>query len=367
MTGFFAFFRIRNATFAFPALRALHVAEIAVFLAALWWIARRLTGNVLVAWLAVTTALVCKDLTVDARRILTEPLFLASIGPMLVFWLATWLEPQRLMTAFFLGFFLAATILVKPVFIALVPALFLLYGAAWLAGQNGVTAQDATRSCAIAFAVCVAALGPFYMASFACCGRLSLSDPALLEAALSHRVAYNDMSLREWLAGWVYYLPDFGDDLAPALFPDLVPFRLGWDDNSYYIHGRDVLHPLMSAGAAPHPATGALIREFVIADPLWHSMTSALLFWRGLFVGKLWALVALPFLIACLFWPSDDKRAAFIALCVPVFFIAALQSGVSVSIPRYNLGLIVPMSLAFAWTIVVCIHLARSRLRLPAS
>lgn len=355
-----------NCTIAFPGLRALHVVEIALFLGALWWIALKLTGRELVAWMSVGAALICKDLTFDAKRVLTEPLFLACVGAFLAAWLAVWSRPQSRLRAACLGLALAATILVKPAFQAIVPLVLLGYGLSLLLPGNARTWRDIMPSATIFLVACFAALAPFLFYFQQCCGAFTLSDPNLLEAALSHRVAYNAMGPREWLAGWIYYLPDFGDNLAPALFPDLAQIRLGWDQHSYYIHGRDVLHAEAQAITAPQPATGYLIRTYILGDWLWHGATSALLFWRGLFVGKLWGLIALPFFLAYPFIAAAPNRLKYLILVVPVLAIAGLQSGISVSIPRYNLALIVPMSIAFAWSVVALAEWTMARTGIAA-
>lgn len=354
-----------DCTVAFPGLRALHVIEIALFLGALWWIALKLTGRELVAWISLGVALICKDLTFDAKRVLTEPLFLASVGAFLAAWLAVWSRPHSLVRAVCLGLGLAATILVKPAFQAIIPLVLLGYGLALLLPGIARSWREIVPSATVFLVACFAALAPFLFYFQNCCGAFTLSDPSLLEAALSHRVAYNAMGLREWLAGWIYFLPDFGDNLAPALFPDVTPIRLGWEQHSYYMHGREVLHAEARAITAPEPATNYLIRTYVLGDWLWHGATSALLFWRGLFVGKLWGLIALPFFVAYPFIAAAPNRLKYLILVVPVLAIAGLQSGISVSIPRYNLALIAPMSIAFAWSVTALAEwiLARTGLR----
>lgn len=348
---FVCFLGQTDCAIAFPGLRAIHVLELALFLSALWWITARLTSRTSIAWLAVAVALLCQDLTFDSKRVLTEPLSLACIGALLCCWLAVWDQPTSRIRAALLGAALAATILVKPAFQAVIPLTLVLYAATLFAWNGRGKLGPVTISGGVFLLTCFAGLLPFFLYFQACCGIRSLSDPTLLEAALSHRVAYNAMGFEEWLAGWVYFLPDFGDNLAPALFPNLEQIRLGWDQNSYYVFGRDVLHADAKAITAPQPATGHLMETYISSDPVWHAATSALLLWRGIFVGKLWGLVALPFLLAYPFLSAAPNRLKFCLLLVPVIAIAGLQSGISVSIPRYNLALILPMSLAFAWSI----------------
>lgn len=348
---FVCFLSRTDCTIAFPGLRAIHVLELAVFLTALWWIAVRLTARTSIAWLTVAVALLCKDLTFDSKRVLTEPLSLACIGALFCCWLAVFEQPASRIRAVLLGAALAATILVKPAFQAIIPLALILYAATLFTQDGRGKFGPVAISGSVFLLTCLAGLLPFFLYFQACCGIRSLSDPTLLEAALSHRVAYNAMGFEEWLAGWFYFLPDFGDELAPALFPNLDPIRLGWDQNSYYVFGRDVLHADAKAVTAPETATGYLMATYIFGDPIWHAATSALLLWRGIFVGKLWGLIALPFLLAYPFLSAAPNRLKFCLLLVPIIAIAGLQSGISVSIPRYNLALILPMSLAFAWSL----------------
>jgi hypothetical protein len=141
-------------------------------------------------------------------------------------------------------------------------------------------------------------VGAWIARSEALFGTASLTDPVYLEASLSHRLAYDRMSWTEWLGGWLYFLPDFGDDAAAALFGKTTLNALGFGSDGYYHYGYYVLHPKAHALTAPALATGYLVKTYMLGDPVKFLSVSALLTWRGLFVGRylgIAGLIALPF------------------------------------------------------------------------
>lgn len=156
------------------------------------------------------------------------------------------------------------------------------------------------------------------------------------------------MSWREWFVGWVYYLPDFGDSLAARLFGVESYERLGWNQQSYYIFGRDQLHAA-ALNAAPLPGTARyLFDEYVLTNPLKHAAVSLLLAWRGLFVGKIWGLIAVLLLPAALTLTALKYRRPLLLLLIPGIALLFAQAMLSVSIPRYNNMLVLPLAIAAA-------------------
>ena len=127
------------------------------------------------------------------------------------------------------------------------------------------------------------------------------------------------MSWLEWLGGWVYYLPDFGDDLAKTLFGKETLEGLGWGPQSYYEYGAHVLHPEAHARTAPDVATGYLIKTYVLGDPLKFSAVTALLIWRGIFVGRYLGLLGLVATVIAL-WRMPPRQRDPLALLAFIGF-----------------------------------------------
>lgn len=81
--------------------------------------------------------------------------------------------------------------------------------------------------------------------------------------------------------------------MAAALFDDSLWRKLGWSaDVDTTSTNKNTLHPLARQAAMGASAIGWLL-DRILQEPAWHGATSLLLLWRGLFVGKLWGLLAL--------------------------------------------------------------------------
>lgn len=169
---------------------------------------------------------------------------------------------------------------------------------------------------------------------------------------LAQRVAYDAMSWHEYLAGWFFYLPDFGTSLARALFPPDWYARLGWDPGSYYDYGINTLsaHTAAAAGGVQHQIA-YLVRHYILADLPKFTAVSLLLAWRGLWIGKYFGFVTFPLFVAALAAPRLRRRAGrLLFLSLPALFMLAFQAAVSVSMNRYNIDL----SASFAIGAAVC-------------
>lgn len=319
-------------------IQLLYVVEICIFLFAVFHIARLLGLVPLTAWYTVFAAMLCRELWRYTGYILTEPLFLMTAGLFLWSWLAAWLAPTRRLLWLLAGLALALCMLVKPAWNGLLPLLLLLL--AWTGWRRPDLRPQQFRNMLLLVLGYALLAGPFLLRNGLVLGHWSLSDPGYLIASLSHRLAFNMMTWDECLTGLLHYLPDFGDSLARRLLGPEAGLRIGWDAASYYIHGRDVVHPgvrHMEAGAALY----RLLADYVMSDPFKNAAVTLLLAWRGLFVGGKWALLAL-----LLAWPvlmrqaSPDLSRRWLILLLPALGMLLLNAQASVSLQRYNLALI---------------------------
>lgn len=329
------------------ALKLLYFAEVAIFLVALYRITRLLGLPATTAWLAVLAALLCREIWRYTPFILSEPLFLMTVGLFLWAWLAAWRQPARRNQWLLAGLTLGAVMLVKPAWNAMLPALlammlwpvwreaalrrFFLAGMVWLA---------------LGYAVLTL---PLLLRNVLQLGVWTLSDPHYLVGSLSHRLAFNLMSWREWAIGLLYYLPDFGDSWARALWGRDAGAGIGWDAGSYYVHGRDVLHPQLML-LEPGLAVRQLMHDYIVAMPLKNAAVTALLALRGLFVGTKWGLVAVLLLPLALLAMPQAQRRLWLLLVLPALFMLMVNAQASVSLPRYNLALIPALAVILAVT-----------------
>ena len=127
--------------------------------------------------------------------------------------------------------------------------------------------------------------------------------------------------------------------------------RLSFGPGGFYDYGVYVLLPHAHALTAPEFATGYLAKTYVLGEPVKFIAVSALLTWRGIFVGRYLGLAGLFALVAALWWMPPRQRDPLALLAILGFALAVVHGALSVSIPRYNLALIPVYALSLAWAL----------------
>ena len=94
-----------------------------------------------------------------------------------------------------------------------------------------------------------------------------------------------------------------------------------------------------------------LLHEEVFGNITKHTLVTLPLVWRGMFISKYWGLVAIILFIVALVALTRRKQYDFFLYALPIWFMVGLNGFVSVSISRYNLGLIAILSIGAAWCI----------------
>ena len=193
--------------------------------------------------------------------------------------------------------------------------------------------------------------------------RYALSGGDYGGRSLTQRLAYNDMSLAEFAAAFIYWLPDWGDSLARTLLPPSSYVRLGWDDpRAFYRQGVARMRADMQSGQV-QSAVSTLLRNEVLAHPVRHARATVALAWRGIFIGKTWGLVGWLCATALLWRDWRTHNWDYLLLCLPAWFLCLFQAAVSVSIPRYNLLLLPLLALAMALQLEPVLRRQRARLQ----
>jgi hypothetical protein len=313
------------------------IAMLAVFQMA-WLLSR----SQVVAWLALVIALATGEPGYYARTYLSESV---SVVAFLVFMLFAMrgLEHRHLSDCILAGVSLGLAALGRPAFVYLFYLLCILLplAAAFLRGKAGVPGFGHVATFAAATMV---VLAPWMIRN-----QLRFGDPGLssgyAEVILMQRLSYNQMSWTEWAVSFVYWLPDFGDNLAKALFPRPYWHRLGFSDpHSYYLDSAGAgsfRARILAANPQDGTVLAALMKQYLVGDLVKHVMVTIPLTLRGLYVGKYLALAGLALL-----WPAfaaarrQGRAALFLAMALPPLLMAGLHGFVSVNIVRYNLPVI---------------------------
>ncbi len=222
-------------------------------------------------------------------------------------------------------------------------------------------------------AVFFAILGPWFWANYTFFGSLMPTSTGIV---LVSRVTHNKMTPQEYAAGWVFWLPDFGDSLSEKLFGRDAVERLKFEGRGsfYRVVRGDVMGEAEAylKTARPGPLSKEeranalrswLISEKIFGDLPKHVAVSLLLSWRGVFVGKYAGMIGLAALVAlfCGAWGRPYRWPVATLAAVPVF-VLGLQAFTSLNIPRYNVAMLFPMAVATGLMLSALIRWGATRL-----
>ncbi|MFM9938834.1 MAG: glycosyltransferase family 39 protein [Hyphomicrobiaceae bacterium] len=341
----------------FGSLVAVNILLWAVAMFAVFEMARRLSRSETVAWLAMIIALASGEAGYYARTYLSEN---TTVPAFLLFMLGAMcaVESGRVRHYAGAGVALGIASLSRPayayLFYLLAPALVLL---ALFARRRWPALPSVTAANAFMVAT-FAVLAPWMLRN-----QIQFGDPTLsrgyAEVILLQRVSYNQMSLAEWFVAWIYWLPDFGDEIAKVLFPKRLYELLGWTHPSnYYLDGGGggFRERILKEAGNEAAVLGLLYKKYLFGDLPRHIMVSLPLTMRGLGVAKYLSVAGV-----ILAWPvarqlyAAGRLPVFLAMALPPLLMAGLHGFVSVNIERYNLPMlavyaaIVALALAEAW------------------
>lgn len=155
---------------------------------------------------------------------------------------------------------------------------------------------------------------------------------------LVQRVAYNLMTWPEWLVAWIYWLPDFGDNLAASLFPPELWQRLSWDHpDGFYQTGQVMRQETIAAAGSPEAHMSMIVNDYLLPNIWWHFIVTLPVAMRGIWVGGILSgiavLVALPSLPY--FW-REGRLWPLAVLAAPMLFMLGLHAFATVNVGRYN-------------------------------
>ena len=343
-----------------PAYRGLtlpvQMALCAGALAFLYAAARRLAGGEPVA--ALATAIGLGTLASYAKLItlaMTESLGLFLFAGAALLFLRLGLgeeeeEEGRGLLALLAGAALGLLVLTRPSHVVLIPlALAVLALLAW----RGRVGWGALPLCALGLGL---AMLPWMLRNALVLGHFAVTA-GYGPAVLVERLAYDGMTWREWFASFLFWLPDFGDRLAFALFGEDTIWRLDWDrPGSLYDIGQ---HDRAAALAAPggiDAALPGLLREGLFGNLAWHAMTTLSLAWRGIWIGRYWGLgmaLLIPFGLAAA--RRAGRLGPLLLYALPAWIMLGVHAAASINQERYNIALMLGGAIAAAWGILALV------------
>ncbi|WP_417837368.1 hypothetical protein [Thalassospira tepidiphila] len=334
------------------SLKAIYLAETFVFHLCALFVGWRFFGrNMVAAWGVVAVSLVFKDTYAYASSPLSEQGYLMLAGLFAAAWIYAFDHAEKMRCWLIAGIFGGLTVLVKPAWLLLPVGLTFISIFALVSGNlRKKQILLASVSFCAAFAL---AISPMFIRNLVVLDTISMSQQSYLVSSLSHRLAFNLMSWREWLIGWIYYLPVSG---AQRLFGADALLPLGWDEKSYYQFGRDVLDKLANEGRSVLEARSYLLSEYVFAMPLKFIAVTLLLLWRGIFVGHVVAMLAVPCAFIMTVFTRNGVWRRWMFILLPFLFMASVNAALSVSLYRYNLGLVIPYCVGIVWVLIALLN-----------
>lgn len=331
-----------------------------VFLAALagmlaWLSAFTLTGRMALAWLAMILVLATKEYASNTVIIMTENLIFPLFTLATLLFIQMW-RKRNLRHAVAAGVALALLALTRPAFTYLfyfAAVVMIPLAATWWLRKTNLRLALLSLLFILSYA---AAVSPWIIRNGLKIGVWDISA-GYGAFTLVQRVAFNDMTMPEWLATFTLSLPDFGDRLTMKLFSydDIKRLDLNNPDG-FYNYGNRVLREQEKAEAGgPARFQSHLIKKYILADPLKHVWTTLPMTWKGLWVGGNLSFLFIPAFCVFFMLSALRRQWLYVMFATAPWFMLGLHGFTSVNITRYNLILLPCLSIAAAWAVLALV------------
>ena len=255
-------------------------------------------------------------------------------------------RPQTVAVAITCGLLLGALALVRPPYEFLLAALPAA-AAAWMLRDRARRREIAAVTAWIMISASLV-VAPWLVRNYTEKGFVGFTE-GYAASILHERLAFNAMTWRQWLAAFPLWSGRGGYRSAREWFgPETVAY-LSYGRPEYYAWRGIEERARMQATVAPEDQLGVALGR-MWSDLPKHLAVSLPLAWRGMeqtwvirYGSALWLLVILGFALG-----SRRNRSVLAALAFCPFFILAVNAVGSTSLPRYSLGLLMPLSVGVA-------------------
>jgi 4-amino-4-deoxy-L-arabinose transferase-like glycosyltransferase len=328
-----------------PLVRWVQFAMTGAVFLMLWRIGTQVTGSLRVGWLSLGIGLIAAPVllrSVDAMMTEIFSLFFITAATTAAVAAAKGSRPFRWLLLS--GAMLGLATMTRPAFVYLLPAaavvgMFIalrrpghlrgmLLAATFLLGGATVIAPWVARNAAV------------------------MSRPAMTSGyasmILAQRVAFNQMSWREYALAYLCWLPD-GNGMGSLLIGQnsCARFQLDAHSDSFYgIGNTTFMQSSIAVAGGPDRQFDYLMQNFVLAQPLWHAMVTIPLALRGVWIDHYWGFVLSAFCLLLTLRALRSGDDALLILTLPGWFMLVFHAAVSVNQTRYNLMLTVPFAIA---------------------
>ena len=362
----------------YHAQAALGTIGIALVWIAGWIASRRLS----VAHLSALIALAAGQYAVYTTSFMTEALVIPLFGGVNV--CLAWLLVgggtlrRNAIVATGCGITLGALILTRPPYEYLLPALLFAVSALIFRDRHRRRAHTVALACILGFASL--SVAPWLAHNYRTNGFVGLTSD-YSSKILGERLGYNEMSGQQWTAAFLYWTHEGDWKLLTRWFGQETLRYFDDSDERLRMMAKKARAELADSGV-PKEDQLALLTTRIRDNLPKHLAVSVPLAWKGMQPEPTRWIRVIPqntvpsiipdpwFGIAC--WlllifsfvrGSPRNRGALVALAFCPVVILAINALVSLSIFRYNIGLVTPLSVGAALPIVWFIDSAWNRLR----
>ena len=272
-----------------------------------------------------------------------------------------WIRVRTAAVAITCGLLLGALALVRPPYEFLLAALPFA-AAVWMLRDRPRRREIATVTAWILVSASLV-LAPWIVRNHTAKGFVGLTE-GYGSHILYERLAFNAMTWRQWMAAFPAWSGGGGLRLAREWFgPDTVAVFHPLHQEYYAWRGVEE-RTRMRAIVASDDQLGLVLgrmwsdlpKHLAVSLPLaWRGMMQSPQIWYG---NALWLLVIFSFVQG-----SGRNRSVLAALAFCPFFVLAVNALVSTSLPRYSVGLLMPLSVGVALPVAWIVEGAWSRMR----
>ncbi len=328
----------------------------------IWMIGFTLTQSYRVGWVSMLIAGISRVYGYHTADVMTENLVFPLFSAASLFSILAWQRKSKVLWGVS-GVFLGLLALTRPsfpyLFYVSIPILFLFV---FYVGRQSI---KFALSVVLFFVTgYVLVISPWIIRNGLVLNQYALSG-GYSSYILVQRVAYNQMTIKEWAYSFVYSFPDFGDKLAQKLFGQECCDRLSYSDpKGFYEIGNGELREvtLQQAGSVKNHLS-FLIKSEIFPHIFKHSVVTLSLAWKGVWIQKYWGLITILLFIPAIIMAWRLRWIEFFILAFPPWFMLGFHAFTSVNVVRYNFILIPCLSVSAAYVVVWMVDKYLKRLK----
>jgi hypothetical protein len=202
----------------------------------------------------------------------------------------------------------------------------------------------------LAFAVAfLAVILPWATRNAISVGKFALTEE-YGSSALVERLAFDQMTAREFFLAFPYCLPEIGPRVVEKAFGADAMARFQYDlPDSFYLIGSRQRWALIDAHKRLDPIIGELFRAEMKENWWRYLLVSVPLAWCGMWVGGWLSFLLVPLFTGACVAAYRRSKPVVLLYAVPAVVMLGLHAALASHYTRYNLVLVGPFSVGAAW------------------